>query len=75
MAEQVALSGQEGKTLGSVICFDTAIKDIKIIDMAKNAGVTAILQSGGSDKDEEIISYCNENSMIMYFTKNVYNKM
>ena len=55
--------------------FDVAIKDTKIIDAAIEASVAVIIQSGGAENDEEIIEYCNKNSIIMYFTNTVYNKM
>ncbi len=75
VAQQVALNGAAGKTLGSTIGFDVAINDTKIIDAAIEASVAVIIQSGGAENDEEIIDYCNKNSIIMYFTNTVYNKM
>ena len=75
VAQQVALAGAAGKTLGSTLGFDGAITDTKIIDAAIEASVSVIIQSGGTENDEQIIDYCNQNSIIMYFTKNVYNKM
>ena len=75
VAQQVALQGAEGKTIGGVLGFDVAITSTKIIDAAIAAGISVIIQSGGSEKDEEIINYCNENSVIMYFTNAIYNKI
>ncbi len=75
VAEQVALQAAEGKTLGGTLGFDVAVTSTKIIDAAVAAGISVIIQSGCSEKDEEIIKYCNENSIIMYFTNNIYNKM
>lgn len=75
VAQQVALQGAEGKTIGGVLGFDVAITNTKIIDAAIAAGISVIIQSGGSEKDEEIINYCNENSVIMYFTNAIYNKI
>ncbi|MCF8308810.1 MAG: bifunctional phosphoribosylaminoimidazolecarboxamide formyltransferase/IMP cyclohydrolase [Bacteroidales bacterium] len=38
------------------------------VEIAKNAGITAIIQPGGSIRDQESIDYCNENGLAMVFT-------
>ena len=38
------------------------------VEIAKNAGITAVIQPGGSIKDELSITYCNENKVAMVFT-------
>ena len=38
------------------------------VALAKKAGITAIIQPGGSIKDELSINYCNENNLAMVFT-------
>jgi phosphoribosylaminoimidazolecarboxamide formyltransferase / IMP cyclohydrolase len=38
------------------------------VELAKNAGITAVIQPGGSIKDELSIDYCNENKVAMVFT-------
>ncbi|MDA6071161.1 bifunctional phosphoribosylaminoimidazolecarboxamide formyltransferase/IMP cyclohydrolase [Flavobacterium sp. AC] len=38
------------------------------VELAKNAGITAVIQPGGSIKDELSINYCNENNVAMVFT-------
>ena len=38
------------------------------IEIAKNAGVNAVIQPGGSIKDQLSIDYCNNNKMSMIFT-------
>jgi len=38
------------------------------IDVAAKAGVTAVIQPGGSKRDEEVITACNEHNMAMVFT-------
>ncbi len=38
------------------------------VEIAKNAGITAVIQPGGSIKDELSINYCNENKLAMVFT-------
>lgn len=38
------------------------------VALAKEAGITAVIQPGGSIKDELSINYCNENNLAMVFT-------
>ena len=38
------------------------------VDAAANAGVAAIVQPGGSLRDEEVIAAANEHGMTMVFT-------
>ena len=38
------------------------------VEIAKNAGVNAVIQPGGSIKDQLSIDYCNNNKMSMIFT-------
>ena len=38
------------------------------IDEAAKAGVTAVIQPGGSLRDQEVIDAANENGMTMVFT-------
>jgi len=38
------------------------------VDEAAKAGITAVIQPGGSRKDEEVIAACNEHGMAMIFT-------
>lgn len=38
------------------------------VELAKNAGITAVIQPGGSIKDQLSIDYCNENNLAMVFT-------
>jgi len=38
------------------------------IDEAAKAGVTAIIQPGGSKRDEEVIVTANEHNLVMVFT-------
>ena len=38
------------------------------VELAKNAGITAVIQPGGSIKDQLSIDYCNENKVAMVFT-------
>jgi phosphoribosylaminoimidazolecarboxamide formyltransferase/IMP cyclohydrolase len=38
------------------------------VEIAKKAGITAVIQPGGSIKDQLSIDYCNENKVAMVFT-------
>ncbi len=38
------------------------------VEIAHNAGITAVIQPGGSIKDELSVNYCNENNMSMVMT-------
>lgn len=38
------------------------------VQIAKEAGITAVIQPGGSIKDQLSIDYCNENKLAMVFT-------
>jgi phosphoribosylaminoimidazolecarboxamide formyltransferase/IMP cyclohydrolase len=38
------------------------------IDAAAKAGITAVIQPGGSIRDEEVIAAANEHGMAMVFT-------
>ena len=38
------------------------------VEIADDAGITAVIQPGGSIKDQLSIDYCNENDVAMVFT-------
>jgi phosphoribosylaminoimidazolecarboxamide formyltransferase/IMP cyclohydrolase len=38
------------------------------VELANNAGVTAVVQPGGSIKDQNSIDYCNANEIAMVMT-------
>jgi phosphoribosylaminoimidazolecarboxamide formyltransferase / IMP cyclohydrolase len=38
------------------------------IEIAHKAGVTSVIQPGGSVRDNETIEYCNKNNISMVFT-------
>ena len=44
------------------------------VEIAKNAGVNAVIQPGGSIKDQLSIEYCDANEMSMVFTGNRHFK-
>lgn len=53
---------------GAVMASDAFFPFPDCVEMAKEAGITAVIQPGGSIKDELSISYCNENKVAMVFT-------
>ena len=61
-------SGQRGSAEGTVLCSDAFFPFRDSIDKIAGAGITAIIQPGGSIKDQEVIDACNEHGMAMVFT-------
>ncbi len=60
---------REGNELvGSVLASDAFFPFRDGPDKAAKAGVTAIIQPGGSIRDEEVIAACNESGIAMVFT-------
>ncbi|MEA3424235.1 MAG: bifunctional phosphoribosylaminoimidazolecarboxamide formyltransferase/IMP cyclohydrolase [Bacillota bacterium] len=53
---------------GSVLASDAFFPFRDSIDLAAKAGVKAIIQPGGSIRDQEIIDACNEHGIAMIFT-------
>ena len=53
---------------GSAMASDAFFPFRDSIDNAAKAGVTAIIQPGGSIRDEEVIAAANEHGMAMVFT-------
>jgi len=56
-------------TLGSVLASDAFFPFRDGVDAAAEAGITAIIQPGGSVRDEEVIASANEHDLAMVFTK------
>lgn len=53
---------------GAVMASDAFFPFPDCVEIAKNAGITAVIQPGGSIKDQLSIDYCNENTVSMVFT-------
>ena len=62
-AEQAGLS-----VPGSVMASDAFFPFRDGIDNAAKAGIAAVIQPGGSMRDEEVITAANEHDMAMVFT-------
>lgn len=53
---------------GAVMASDAFFPFADSIEIAHNAGITAVIQPGGSVRDKETIDYCNSNKIAMVFT-------
>lgn len=53
---------------GAVMASDAFFPFPDCVEIAGREGIDAVVQPGGSIKDELSISYCNEHHMAMYFT-------
>ena len=55
-------------TAGSVMASDAFFPFADCVEIAHEAGVTAVIQPGGSIRDVDSVNYCNEHDMSMVFT-------
>ena len=53
---------------GAVMASDAFFPFPDCVEIAKRAGVSSVIQPGGSIKDQLSIDYCNENNLTMVFT-------
>jgi phosphoribosylaminoimidazolecarboxamide formyltransferase/IMP cyclohydrolase len=53
---------------GAVMASDAFFPFPDCVELAKNAGITAVVQPGGSIKDQDSIDFCNKNEMAMVMT-------
>ncbi len=53
---------------GAVMASDAFFPFKDSIEIAHQAGITAVIQPGGSIRDKESIDYCNEHNIAMVFT-------
>lgn len=59
---------EEGITKGAVLASDAFFPFADCVEEAHKAGITAIIQPGGSIRDQESIDKCNEYGIAMIFT-------
>jgi phosphoribosylaminoimidazolecarboxamide formyltransferase/IMP cyclohydrolase len=59
---------------GAVMASDAFFPFPDCVEIARNVGVQAVIQPGGSIKDQLSIDYCNANGMAMVFTGNRHFK-
>ena len=65
---KIAVEHAGAKAQGAVMASDAFFPFRDGIDVAAKAGVTAIIQPGGSIRDQESIDAANEHGMTMVFT-------
>lgn len=64
---------KKAKTFGFSVCEAALASDAFFpfadsVELANEAGITAIIQPGGSKKDQDSIDYCNNHNISMVFT-------
>ena len=65
---KIAVEKAGDKAKGSVLASDAYFPFTDGVEVAINAGITAIIQPGGSVRDKEIIELCNSRGVPMVFT-------
>ena len=65
---KVAVMKAAGSLAGSVVASDAFFPFRDGVDAIAQAGATAIVQPGGSVRDQEVITACNEHGLAMVFT-------
>jgi phosphoribosylaminoimidazolecarboxamide formyltransferase/IMP cyclohydrolase len=65
---EIAIAKAASRAAGSVLGSDAFFPFADSIDSAAKAGVTAVIQPGGSRNDPEVIEVCDKHSMSMIFT-------
>lgn len=68
MSAKIASLRAGEKAKGAVMSSDAFFPFRDSIDEAAKAGITAIIQTGGSIRDKEVIDAANENNIAMVFT-------
>jgi len=68
ISAQIAKEKAEEKTKGSVLASDAMFPFPDVVEAAAEGGVTAIIQPGGSVKDEDSIKAADEHNIAMVFT-------
>jgi len=68
-AVDIAIRKAGDRAPGSVLASDAFFPFPDSIDIASEAGVAAIIQPGGSIRDEEVIEACNRHNIPMVFTR------
>jgi phosphoribosylaminoimidazolecarboxamide formyltransferase/IMP cyclohydrolase len=53
---------------GAVLASDAFFPFADSVEIAHKAGITAIVQPGGSVRDQDSVEYCNKNGIAMAFT-------
>jgi len=65
---KIAIMKSRGRSQGSYLASDAFFPFRDGVDEAAKAGITAIIQPGGSKRDKEAIDAANEHNLVMVFT-------
>jgi len=68
VSAQIAIEKAGDETAGSVLASDAMFPFPDVVEAAAKAGVTAIIQPGGSIRDDDSIKAADEHNMAMVFT-------
>ena len=68
-AAKIAIEQAGEKAKGAVMASDAFFPMPDTVEAAAKAGVTAIIQPGGSKRDQDSIDVCNANGIAMVYTK------
>ncbi len=69
LKQAVVKAGNFGFDLnGAVMASDAFFPFPDCVELADHAGIKAVIQPGGSIKDDLSVAYCNENGLAMYMT-------
>jgi len=68
ISAQIAIDKAGEKVFGSVLASDAMFPFPDVVEAAAKAGVTAIIQPGGSIRDEDSIKAADEHNVAMVFT-------
>jgi phosphoribosylaminoimidazolecarboxamide formyltransferase/IMP cyclohydrolase len=69
-AVEISIKKAGERSQGSVLASDAFFPFADSIEVAAAAGVVAIIQPGGSMRDQEVIDACNQHGIAMVFTGN-----
>ena len=65
---EIAIDKAADRAEGSILASDAFFPFPDSIDAAADAGIVAIIQPGGSRRDQEVIDACNKHGMPMVLT-------
>ncbi len=68
-AAKIALEQAGEKAKGAILASDAFFPMPDTVETAAQAGISAIIQPGGSKRDQDSIDACNEHGIAMVFTK------
>lgn len=67
-AAEIALKGKDEVSKGAVMASDAFFPFGDTVELAGKYGIKAIIQPGGSVRDEESIANCDKSGIAMIFT-------